>query len=78
MTKLDGLRAAILEINSMINEARASRKTRGNTSNKRVYYWNGIFDGLVMARAMLTLAEYPNANGNAQTIKDILSRQPKD
>lgn len=78
MTKLDGLCAAILEINSMLNEARASCKTRGNPSNKRAYYWNGIFDGLVMARAMLTLAEYPNANGNAQTIKDILSRQPKD
>ena len=78
MTKSDGLRAAILRIEAMIKDARKARHPFAKRHGKTIEYYDGLFEGLVTARAMLTLAEYPDANGNAQTIKDILSRQPKD
>lgn len=70
MTKSDGLRAAILRIEAMIKDARKARHPFAKRHGKTIEYYDGLFEGLVTARAMLTLAEYPDAN--EKEIKVIL------
>lgn len=60
--QLRGLCAAQKAIDGFIAEARAARMPRAKRQGRPLAWWDGHFDGLVAAKAMLTLAYFPDRN----------------
>ena len=70
--QLRGLAAAQKVIDEMVKEARVAREQVKSQGYTRMW-WKGRFDGVVCAKAMLALADYPAMVNNAETIEEILS-----
>jgi len=70
--RLRGLEAAQLAIDAFIAEARRACEPYGKRQGRSLAWWQGQFDGLVAASAMLTLADYPEQPDNAEQIVKLL------
>jgi hypothetical protein len=70
--RLRGLQAAQRAINSFIKEARAACEPYGPRQGRKLEWWRGQFDGLVAAKAMLALADFPDQPDNAAQIEKLL------
>ena len=68
-----GLRAAQIAIDGFIVEAREACKPCGPRQGRKLEWWRGQFHGLVAAKSMLALANFPEQPYNAAQIKDILA-----
>jgi hypothetical protein len=71
--RLRGLAAAQKAIESFIVEARAACQPYGPRQGRSLKWWQGHFHGLVAAKAMLALADYPDHPQNAEQIDKLLS-----
>lgn len=74
--RLRGLAAAQKAIGEMVEEARLACEEPKSQGRPRMF-WEGRFDGLVCAEAMLALADYPTMRDNAESIKKILKEKGK-
>ena len=71
--RLRGLEAAQCAINSFIKEARAACEPYGPRQGRKLEWWRGKLAGLVAAKAMLALADFPEQPDNAAQIEKLLS-----
>lgn len=70
--RLRGLAAAQRAIAGMIKEARAACEPYGKRQGRTLKFWQGQFQGLIAASAMLTLADFPDQPDNAKQIEQLL------
>ena len=70
--RLRGLEAAQRAISEMIAEARKACEPYGPRQGRPLSWWRGQFEGLVCAKAMLALAEFPDQPDNAAQIEKLL------
>lgn len=73
--RLRGLSAAQIAIDDFIKEARAACKPYGKRYGRKLEWWKGHFEGLVVAKAMLAWADFPSHGDNAEKIEKILSEK---
>ena len=70
--RLRGLFAAKIEIDSLIKEAREACSPYGKRQGYKLSWWRGNFSGLVAAKSMLVLADFPKERRNAAQIKQLV------
>lgn len=73
--RLRGLAAAQIALDDCITEARLACEPYANRQGRKLAWWRGQFTGLVCAKAMLALANYPNHPQNAEQINKLLKRK---
>lgn len=75
--RLRGLYAAQLAIDAFIEEAQAAREPGGRRLGGSREWWEGRFQGLVAAKTMLILADWPEHADNAEKRDELIANLKK-
>jgi hypothetical protein len=71
--RIRGYLAADIRIEEMLHDAKQKLEPYAKREGRKLEWWKGYYEGLLIAHCMMVLGQFPNQPNNKQQIDELLT-----